>query len=197
MSDHFQSIVDRDATLDEALALADQIVGWLVERGIILPIPTDCTLGGTGHPPGPKFHNAVIPPYASRLGPDGERIRDDGTLLKLRTNGLEVSVGRTVFHAGGYGIGPICCGCGTRFETLDELSWDDAVEQWYHGRGDGLLACPRCGHTEPVTEWNHDPPFGFGNLGLTFWNWSRLKEEFVAEIGRRFGHRTLLVHGRL
>jgi hypothetical protein len=196
MGDHFQVIVDRDATADQAKALAEQVLSSLVEGGIVLATPTDCTLGEPGYPPGPRYHDAVTLPHAYRIGSEGQRIREDDLTRILRTNGLEISTSRTVFHAGGYGCNVTCRACGTTRDD-DDPAWGDALEEWYRGRGNGTLTCPRCGHSEPVTEWSYDPPWGFGHLGFTFWNWPPLKDEFVAEVGKLLRHRTVVVAGKL
>ncbi len=34
-------------------------------------------------------------------------------------------------------------------------------------------------------------PFAFGELGLTFWNWAPLSDEFRADVRRILGHRVV------
>jgi hypothetical protein len=42
-----------------------------------------------------------------------------------------------------------------------------------------------------------DPPWGFGSLGITFWNWGELSDAFVAEPLAHLGHRVMLVTGKI
>ena len=186
MGDHFQTVVDRDATPAAAEAVAREVIKWLVGRGVIESGRTDCVLDGdgTGHAPGPNYADVID------LGSD-----DGDDTPRLRTNGLAVVVGQTVFHAGQGGLELVCRACGDRSDGGD--AWSKAVREWYDQKSEGILRCPRCGHAEPVTEWAHDPPWGFGNLGFTFWNWPPLTASFVEEFTRRLGHRTVLVAGKL
>ena len=138
----------------------------------------------TGYPPGPNYRAVV------HLGTN----EDDHTPT-LRTNGLEIVTGRTVFHAGQFGMSLVCRKCG--FSSGGSNAWSQAVEEWYEASGDGRLACSQCGHEEPVTEWAYNPPWGFGNLGFTFWNWPRLEPSFVAEFSVHLAHRTVLVCGKI
>jgi hypothetical protein len=183
MGDYFQRIVDRDVSPDEAQPLAGRIRDWLVGQEIIVGNLTDCVLGGggKGYPPGANFERVV----------DGE----ENHTRTLRTNGLAIVIGRTLFGPGQGGFELICRQCGLR--TNGGQTWGDAVSEWYKGRGTGRFACPRCAHAEPVTEWTYDPPMGFGNLGFEFWNWPPLKNSFIAELSLRLGHRTVFVSGKL
>lgn len=84
MSEWFQAIVDKDATEQEAPALAGKIHQWLVLDGVVVAEPSDCLLGSdAGYCPGPHYEKAVTEPY--------------GALLDLRHNGLEIITTRTVF----------------------------------------------------------------------------------------------------
>ena len=182
MGDWFQTIVDPEATEAEAPALADRVLHWLIDEQIVVGERTDCILGDGGYAPGPAYEKAT-----------GSH---DKYLLATRTNGLEVVSTHTVFHNGGLGVDIVCWSCGGRFEPPNGL-WGDAVGQWYQRNGPGMLACPGCGASRRITEWQHDPPLGFGNVGFTFWNWPKLTEEFVAAIGKRLGHRVQLVVGKI
>lgn len=183
MGDWFQSIVDPEATEAEAPALADRVLRWLVDEQIVASERTDCVLSNRGgYAPGPAYVKATGSP--------------DAHVLQLRANGLEVVSSHTVFHNGGLGFEIVCAACGGRFDPPQGL-WADAVSEWYDRAGQGMLACPGCSVSRPISEWQHDPPLGFGNLGLTFWNWSELIDEFVSAVGKRLGDRVLLVVGKL
>jgi hypothetical protein len=183
MADWFQDIVDRDASADEAGRLAAVIRDWLITDGIVQGNPnTGCVLGNTGYPPGPECWKAVVEP-------------PDLSFLRLVTNGMAIITGRRVFHSGQGEFAVVCRGCGAR--SCGGERWEDAVREWHRGSGPGVVACPACGHAEPVAEWGYDPPWGLGALAFEFWNWSPLRESFVAEVTRRLGHRTVLVTGKL
>lgn len=182
MGDWFQSVVDRDATESEAPQSGILIQQWLVDEGIISRNASACVLGSdTGYPPGPNYEKAV----------GGH----DDCLNLLATNGLNIITTRNVFHTGQGGCELVCAACTERFEATD--AWGDAVGEWYERNGPGSLACPGCGHSQPIDEWEHDPPWGFANLGFEFWNWPPLTEQFVQQFAERLKHRVLLVAGKL
>lgn len=86
--------------------------------------------------------------------------------------------------------------CTHRFEATNE-AWANAVGEWYDQSGLGLLRCPRCSERRSVVEWQHDPVYGYGNLGFEFWNWPTLRAEFVQAVGERLSHPVVLVSGKL
>ena len=182
MGTWFQSVVDRDATESLSPELGAAIREWLISEGIVSADATDCVLSDdTGYPPGPNYEKAVD-------------CRDEH-LLQLVTNGLDIITKRTVFHSGQGQFELVCSTCSGRSEPPEE--WGDAVGEWYDKKGPGLLACPRCGESQPIDNWEHDPAWGFANLGFEFWNWPPLTDEFVKRIGERLGHRVVLVAGKL
>jgi len=182
VGDYYQIIVDRDATSDEAEALALIVRNWLVSEGIIAAEMTDCVLGADfGHSPGPR-HARVL------------RVPDDG-LPGLRTNGLNIIVERQLFYGTPGDLGLVCASCEDLIDDGEEI-WA-VIDQWCAGDDSAEYGCPWCGHTELISEWTFDPPWGFGNLGFEFWNWPMLRPEFVDEVTRRLGHRTVLVSGKL
>jgi hypothetical protein len=189
MGDWFQTVVVKDAEEKDASKLASAIHEWLVQEGIVMPEPSDCLFGSdTGFAPGPNYTKAVEEPY--------DLLRD------LCSNGLELVTKRTVFHAGQCGLSFICPVCSRRVEgdgdgfPVEKAEWDAAVMEWYQKSGPGMLKCMDCGNTAPVADWQYDPPWAFADLGFTFWNWPTLKNEFVSEVGRRLGHRVVLVSGK-
>ncbi|MFP2905228.1 hypothetical protein ACLESD_09260 [Pyxidicoccus sp. 3LFB2] len=179
MGDHFQIIVAKDVSAEDAPRLAGQLRDWLVAQRIIEPELTDCTLGSPGHRPGTEHAKALNP--------------SDSEVPRLWTNGLQIQTGRTVFHTIGGEL--TCRPCGARFEPQRE--WFDAVGVWYEGDDDVTFACPECGKPERLTEWDGEWPWGFSNLGFTFWNWPPLSERFVREVSEQLGRRTLVVRGKL
>lgn len=183
MGDWFQTIVDEEASAEKAETLANEIRDWLIDRGIIQTTMTDCVLGGNGrgYPPGPHFEQAISPGAHHHF-------------LQLWTNGLHFVIGRTVFDSGQGETTVLCPKCQTPRD--DHTQWVDAIGEWYEGKT-ALLRCPHCNTSTPITEWKFDPPWGFGNLGFTFWNWPPLKDEFVSELGERLNHQIVIVKGKL
>jgi hypothetical protein len=182
MGDGFQIVVDREVSEEDAPRLAERIRDWLISRRIIQPELTDCTLGEPGHPPGEAHPSALADPSLAALH----------MLTHMLTNGVEITVGRSFFWTPYTDL--TCRACGARCEPYEE--WVEAVGAW-HEDDAATFACPTCGHPERVTEWTGVSPCGFGNLGLTFWNWPPLSEEFVREVTRMMGHRTRLVRGKI
>ncbi|HEY7200635.1 MAG TPA: hypothetical protein VIC57_10505 [Candidatus Dormibacteraeota bacterium] len=168
MSDGYQILADVDAGEDEAEPLGAAARSWLNAAGVVEPAGA----------PGPRYADAVLEASPAPLA--------------TRPNGLEVVTGRTVFH--GDGTGRVACpGCS---EAAD---WDwlsEAIGDWDAG-GDGRRTCPACGRPLGLNDWGWEPAWAFGFLGLRFWNWPPLRPAFVAEVGRRLGHRIVLVAGRL
>lgn len=155
MGDSFQTLVDPVATLDDAAALAERVIADLVEAGFISPETSNCTLGEDGYPP------AVAMARHLKNG--------DDRVLTLRTNGLEVTTGRSV-HLSAFVDSIRCPLCGGAAPDLNRLPWLETIGEWYEG-GSGLLTCPACQQEAQVTDWRFQPTCGFGNLSFTFWNW--------------------------
>jgi hypothetical protein len=185
MGDWFQIVVDEGVSFADAEQLSREILRWLTERGIVQAIPVQCVLGRDelGYPPGPNCGEAV------------EGLWHEHQLLDLRVNGLQVDIGRRVYHPMQGEISLFCPGCGIQSEFHDD--WQSALLEWLKSKGDGILRCSKCEHTGSVTEWIYDPPWGFGELGFTFWNWPVLRQSFVEEFCAQFGHRTAFVAGKL
>lgn len=193
MGDHFQTIVDLDAGADEAAALADRVVTWLVDEGMVLAERTDCVLGRPlGHPPGPNWHRAVAEDDADREPWDG----------------LATEVGRTVFHSGQDGPEAVTCPRCAATTPLVTDDWDlidgvwapfgAAMKTWYE-TGEAQVSCPACAEPVPLSEWGWaDDRLAFAHLGFEFWNWPEFTPEFLTRFSRALGgHRTRRVWGKL
>lgn len=194
VGDHFQTVVDVEATLAEAERLVVDVRDWLISAGIVSAELTDCVLGADlGHPPGRSADEVVVGGYSWK---------------HLWTNGLEIEVGRTVFDAGqGEPWAVTCPYCTTEVPLVDEQfvlvaeAWRpfaDVLDGWAQGR-DAVMPCAACGRSVRPVDWQWaDDYFALGHLGFTFWNWPPFRAEFVAEFGRRFGgHRVVLLAGKL
>jgi hypothetical protein len=194
VGDYFQHIVDVQVADGAAAGLAVKLVAWLVETGMIESERTDCTLGDPGHPPGPGYSAAVT--------------EDDDMLLDLSFNGVEVPVGRTIFDPGqGDPTSATCPQCGEAVAFMDPQSGEltsewaafaEVLDRWQEG-GSSAVPCPRCGVPIGINDWQWHEwfPIAVGCLGLTFWNWPPLAEEFVAQVAERLGHRIVVIAGKL
>ena len=178
MSEHFQTIVDLQATGEEADELGALVLAWLVDCGIVEAACRGDSHLGEGHAPGARYAMAVVEP--------------DQDLHRMWSNGLYVITGRTVFYSDG--VDAIACpDCATAV-AWGQLS--DAIDEWYAGAA-GARGCGGCGRVLGLNDWRWQPPWGFGYLGFEFWSWPPLAPGFIAEVGRRLGHRTVLVAGKL
>jgi hypothetical protein len=178
VSDNICWVVDLEATLEDASALAQKGLQWLVQQGIAESIPDSggALSGADLYRPGPK------------AAAWAEYMADD-----LRLCGVEVTVERTVFHAGSNSDHIRCPHCGAR-HGLDAVPWSEAVERWHSGETDYTLACPTCTHSAPIVAWTFlEFDWAFGNLGFGFNNWM-IDERLVAELGNVLGHRTKVVY---
>ena len=174
MTTCIESIVDTDATLDEADALAQMVVAELCDRGIILPTPQTHEILENG------------PRYAA-----GPNVRDAAVNVNYCFPcGMDVSIGRNVFDTGEFGYGLFCPICKHQFNT-DAMDWGAPVGQWYESGHVDNLPCSECSASMPFTEW-FQPPFGFGNLAFRFSEWF-LKQEFVDYISELLQHRVTWV----
>jgi hypothetical protein len=182
LSDHAQIVVDIDVSAEQAPELANVVCAWLVGQQIIKQEESDSVLGGAGHRPGINYLTAI-------------QTDKNQPFLDLVTNGVEIAVGRRVFDAGGNGIELQCDACGMSFEPDD--SWSDAVGAWFDGDELANFACPSCGRQALLTAWRGPWPWGFGNLGVAFWNWPPLSDSFLHAITKKLGHRTVMVRQHL
>lgn len=108
---------------------------------------------------------------------------------------MKVVTKREVFHNGGLGVDAVRCpACGVNQVDGD---WSDAIDPWWDGNDDAAFTCEACGAANPITRWIFEPPWGFGCLGFIFWNWPRLKREFVQQLSEMLGHEVLLVVGKI
>lgn len=194
MGDTFQTIVDLDASPQDAPRLAERVVEWLVAEGIVLAERTpDCVYGQPlGHLPGPNWERAVTDQPWGRSPGDG----------------LATYTERTVFHRGQGGMEAVrCprCQATTRLYTeewkLIEDTWTpfaQAISTW-HETGAADVDCPACAEPVPLPAWIWtDDYFAFAHLGFEFWNWMELTEEFRARMADLLdGHRTAYLCGKL
>lgn len=179
MSDSSQILVDVDADAGRADELAGEVRRWLIAEGII---EAEQHAGSDGHSPGRRRHEAILgepPSSAWRFNP----------------NTVALRVGRQVFDAGGNGVELRCAACGQTYEPGDD--WIDAVGAWADGDDKVAYTCERCGASAPLTGWRGPWQWGFGSLGVEFWNWPPLSELFIQRLAQRLGHTLVLVLRRM
>ncbi len=183
MGDFFQIVIDIEASLEESDNLASDIRQWLVDQKVVKAITKDCVLSetGIGYPPGPAYREVVD--------------YDGFDVNRLSVNGLSIAVGRTVFGPGQGRLEKNCPQCTARTICNDE--WFNAVSKWHQSEEPNALQCLNCGGIYPVTAWNTDPQWGFGNLGFVFWNWAPLKRDFVDEFASCLGHHIIFMANKL
>ena len=191
MGDYFRTIVDLEASPQQAPPLAERVVEWLVAEGIVLAeAEPGWALGHPGHPPGPHWGKAV---EDARWG---------------APEGLAVYTERTVFHGGQGGPEAVCCprcGVTTRlitdeWELIDDAwaPFREAIDAW-HKTGAAQVDCPACTEAVSLPDWTWaDDYFAFAHLGFEFWNWPPFTEEFRTRISELLdGHRTAHVWGKI
>jgi hypothetical protein len=183
VSSHAQVLAARVANL-EATRFAALVIAWLVERGTIQPMPTDCGMTHLAHPPGPRFLEAVVPQKPG--------VTDVRT---LRTNGMEVehSLRAMLITAGDDMPGFACPSCKQAVEADDVFPLLDQISNPFHLPPE--TRCPGCGTMTRVNDL--DVTGGaFANLTFRFWNWWPLKEAFVAELAERIGTKVTVLYDR-
>jgi hypothetical protein len=74
--------------------------------------------------------------------------------------------------------------------------WIEAINAFWEGDPAAII-CPTCGEAPPLVAWIYEPQWGFGTLGVTFWNWPRLSPDFIAKLGGVLSHPVKYVTGKL
>lgn len=180
MGDHYQTIADIDSDAASAESAAQGIRDWMISERIIRSQPSDCALGEPlGYAPAERYALAV---------------EEYPRLFTLRTNGVAFIAKRSVFHAGG-AFELVCSECHNRFAGGE--MWSDAVSRRFSGDSVGVLSCPKCGFQTSIVEWQHDPVWAFGYVGINFWNWPPLRTDFITQVRNLLGHRVRLVVGKI
>jgi predicted RNA-binding Zn-ribbon protein involved in translation (DUF1610 family) len=181
VSDSFQVLVAQELGPWAAEQIAPAVIDWMVAQGVIVPERTDCVLDSDlGHAPGPGASRAHEPRHK---------------LVWLRTNGVTVSTGRRVFHAGQNGISLECPACADALEPGEE--WPEAVGRWVAGDDGASFMCPTCGQDISLQDWEGEWRWAFGHLGITFWNWPPLSESFIQALATYIRSPLTVVLGRL
>lgn len=176
MTTSIDTIVDTEATLDEAPLLGEQIVAMLLAQEVISPVRQVHEYLGLGaqYAAGPRVRCAV------------DAIHDSFG------SGLDIQIGRSFYWPGELGLKSIYCPRCNHLHGPNDIDWSSAVIAWNNQEGSDLLTCLHCAHEMSAAAWRFDPAWGFGNLAFAFSGWF-LKEEFVKQIGDALGHHVVMV----
>ncbi len=71
-----------------------------------------------------------------------------------------------------------------------------AVDDWHRG-GDGMLDCPACNFSAPITKWRTEPSWAFGDVTITFWNWPPIAASFLHQVEAAAGQPVKIVRGKI
>ena len=124
----------------------------------------------------------------------------------MRGGAVEVQAGRRVFHTMETPMRAGCPRCGAVLALVNEETWGTedewdafwrAVESW-RGGGPGIVRCPRCVEAVDFNDWQWPNQDGWavGYLGLKFWNWPALSDQFVSTVAAHLGHRVIRTDGK-
>ncbi|GGY55146.1 hypothetical protein [Pseudoduganella albidiflava] len=191
MGDYNQAFIDHEvASEEQARALADAIVAWLVDERIIENRHCDRCNGAEGecYPAGPGFTKACTDVEPEKFDYFREQFES------LSPNGLRVVATRgLVMNDQGCEDSITCPRCGTVSSMGDY--WNVGGPWYMREEEAGLIGCAHCSQASPIWQWAR-PDGGFVMLAFEFWNWWPLSEEFIAEFGRRLGHRYTFFSGK-
>lgn len=184
MGDFFQKLGDLQAGAVEAKDLAARVVNWLVAEEIVSGDLNDCVLGGLGRGPG-RCHSRAL----QNAGDAGGLWATEGGRT---TNGVQLEVGRQVYHNGQSGVSDAACPhCGS-IERFADFS--GAFDDWF-AAGVADHACSICGRRSLINDWILKPQWGVGHIQLTFWNWPLLSEQFRQDVSTQLNSHRLLYIG--
>ncbi|MFG2866704.1 hypothetical protein [Streptomyces sp. NPDC048338] len=184
MGTYRQTVVDLDASADEAAAWGLHGRNWLETQGFVRPVPWQ---DGIVRLAGPRWREAVdLVPWDRRA-----RIRESE---EEPGDEVRVITGRTVFVAGpGDPPAAICPGC----RTPDPAWPHSAIDTWYT-TGAADLGCRACARLSPLPDWEWtDDYFAFAHLGFQFDDWPPLHPRFTAALGQALGHRIRVLTGKI
>lgn len=191
MADYNQAIIDLEVTSEEhARELAGAILAWLIDERIIEDRSCDRCNGieGQCYPAGPGFTKAC-----KDVAP-GEFAYFHEQFHSLVTNGVRVVATRGLVRNGqGCEDSIACPRCGAS-SPMDEY-WNIGGPWYMREVEEAPIHCAHCGQASPIWQWAN-PDGGFVLLAFEFWNWWPLSDRFIAEFGRRLGHRFTFFCGK-
>jgi uncharacterized protein with PIN domain len=181
MGDHYLTIVPDKADKDKAKEIANKIVHYLIEKRIILFKKTNCILSkDLGYPPGENYSYIV------------DNAQDE--FLNWQINGLGITINRQVFPSNW--LDTIKCpSC--NYNIID-TDWGNLLNEWNNKTENHIVNCPNCGQSNSIVDFVFEPTWGFGELGLTFWNWGdKFNDNFIEDVEKLIGHKLKIIYGRL
>ncbi|MGG4607491.1 hypothetical protein [Providencia sp. Me31A] len=177
-------LVAPDVSLENAPKEALRMLNWLKQQGII-----------DSHFQSIEDDEVIYRPTPSHKEPILYVINDEIVPTQLPEhilkNYLSIVTERTVFHAGGNGLGIYCPQCDHE-QSEHSHAWSDAVTDWYDGKPENL-ACFHCHFSAPLAQWKFNPQWAFGNLGFSFHNWD-IHDSFVAQFEQALGSQIITVY---
>lgn len=185
MSDYLQSFTLPEIEAVNAVAVAAQLSGWLIDRGIGREGPTDARPGDTGLLPGPRAEEVLV--------------SQEFDWRSIGFTEIHVCPTREVSAAVQGGMGPVFCpACEGPLGDDDDVpdAFMRAAEKWAGGE-EGILACPACKSTAPITKWRTEPFWAFGHVTITFWNWPLIGDAFARDVEAVTGQSVKIVRGKM
>ena len=173
---------------DEAAKLGARMLLWMQGQGYVETMPSDCVLGKG---PGFRFTARANEAQGVPIFPHWAGTQN----VPLRTFGMEVKIGKNVFHSGEGGLESAFCPACTQ-TLLDEEGYDLA-SAWWDSPPDAPLPCPRCRVGQDISAYGFTPVWGFSSLGFKFWNTGPPSEAFVKRFAEELGEPVRVVQGML
>lgn len=183
MGDWYTKLVPKNIKKEEVTAKAQLLRNNLVDRKIISTEMKDNILSDyLGYSPGENCFDIL------------SKESSEYPFLDLVTNGMELVQVRTIFYNtdGPYSLKcPHCQG-----ENI-KAGWYPLISSWEENIGQDQLSCLHCLRSTSIAEYQFDPNWAFGNLGLIFWNWPPFKTEFIEGLEDLLGTPIDIVEGKL
>jgi hypothetical protein len=181
-----QTVVDIDATSDEAMPLGQAIVGWLVERDVVKAASTSRATHIAG-PRSPSIVVAALEIYERDLS-----VHEFQVVAERRFHFSGSPEQITCPHCTAVTIFPYDCGNDPEWDRVSEAftPWiDDGVEEPY--------LCLMCRKHSGLNDLQWKPSWAFGCLAFEFWDWPMLTDDFVSELSARLNHRTVFTRWKM
>jgi hypothetical protein len=172
----FQAIVCIDVTLQTAAEVGERLREWLFREEILMP-DLDAE---QAHPAGLRAMQTTSCPCCE-APVEGQHPFATANLI----------IGRNIYWSE-WGHNLYCPLCQYTVEPEDDEALE-AMARWERGEPAGEVGCPECGLRKPLTDWDSD--WGYGNLGIEFWNWPALAYSFVHRVRRLTDSRVTVAHG--